>query len=58
MSSKTERITRALKMHGIMETSDIAEHTNIKAHIVEQVLRKMEDSGDVFAISDDEWQLN
>ena len=56
--SKTERIVRALSLHGIMETSEIAEHTGLKSEICERVLRKMEESGHVFAVDDDSWMLN
>ena len=58
MSSKTEKIISVLERHGVMETPDIAVHSNIPAYIVERVLIKLEDSGRVFAVGDESWQLN
>jgi len=58
MQSKTERITDALDKQGIMETSEVAEHTGLKTEVCERVLEKMLDSGLVYAVGDQEWQLN
>jgi len=58
MQSKTEKITEVLEKQGILQTSEVAEHTGLKAEICERVLIKLEDSGIVFAVESDSWMLN
>lgn len=55
---KQSRITRALELNGRMNTSEIAEYSGIPANEVEEILKGMEDIGEVFAFSDVDWKLN